>query len=130
VSLDAVLQEPERLLRPAGAGNLELLAALLVVGDEKFLHLVEQGLADIAQGFQILVVVRVNGDADQPVVAFGLAVFSLVGCDNADDAYLDEAADMGGCVHQHHDVERVAVLAEGRGQEAEVKSLIRGTTIY
>src|SRR6202012_3891741 len=117
----AVFQEPERLLWTAGTGNLEFLAALLVVGDEKLLHLVEERLADIADGFYILVVIRVNGNADEPVVAFGLSFFSLFGCDDADDAYVDEAANMRRGVHQNHNVERVAVLAESRGQEAEVE---------
>lgn len=73
----AALQNVDRLLGATGAGHLELLTALLVVGDEELLDLVEQRLADIANRFEIWMIVGVNGDAQKPVVTFGLAILSL-----------------------------------------------------
>src|SRR5205823_6019826 len=68
--LGARLQEFYRLARTAGARHLEFLAALLVVGNEKLLQLIEKRLAHILDGFQVLMVVGVDSDAQKPVIAF------------------------------------------------------------
>ena len=47
VGLDASFQKLYRLLRPPRSRHFEVLAALLVIGDEKFLQLIEQGFAHI-----------------------------------------------------------------------------------
>ena len=53
----------DSLFRTAGAGNFEFLTSLLVVRDEKLLQLVEQRLVHRIYGRQVLVIVRMNRDA-------------------------------------------------------------------
>src|SRR5579871_1245408 len=113
VSLNAVLQKPERFLRTARAGNLEFLTPLLVIRNEKLLYLIEQSFAYIIDGFYVLVVVRVDGNTNESVVTLAFPVFRLFGRDNANDTYFYKATDMGGRIHKDHDVQRVTVLSEG-----------------
>src|SRR5579871_2879694 len=68
VLLDAVLQELDRFLRAASAFDPELFPALLVVRDEELFELREQRLADIVDGFDVFVIVGVNGHAQQAVI--------------------------------------------------------------
>jgi hypothetical protein len=62
-----------------------------------------------------------NGDSKQPVILFGFPVLRLFGVDNTDDPNLDQAPDVRGRVHKHHDIERIAVVCERRGNEAKVE---------
>jgi hypothetical protein len=65
---DSVLEEGDRFLRPASVGDSEFFAALLVVGNKKFLDLREERLADIGDGFEILVLVGVDCGAEKTAV--------------------------------------------------------------
>src|SRR5258708_5698726 len=62
-----------------------------------------------------------DGDAKQAIVCFGLSVFGLFRVDDADSANFNQTPDMGRCVHEHHDVERIAVLTLCAGNESEVE---------
>jgi hypothetical protein len=42
------------------------------------------------------------------VLFLGPSVLRLLGVDDTDNPDMDQAADMSGRIHQHHDVERVA----------------------
>ena len=121
VSLDSAFEKLEGLLRSTRSGHSEFLPALFVIGDEKLLQLVEQGLAHIADGFQGLVIVGMDRDPQKPVIGFGFPVLNLFRRDDPDDAYIDETTDMSGRVHQNQYVKGVAVLTQRGGNKAEVK---------
>ena len=66
--------------------------------------------------------VGVDGYGKQAGIRFSFSILlGLVGFDDTYDADVKEAADMGGFVHEHENVERVAVFAERGRDEAEVE---------
>ena len=94
-----------------------------VIGDEEVLDLPEDARIEVAQGFDGVLVFIGFGDGDEAVVAGGLAfVFLfLAGLDGADEAGGDEASAKGRLIHKEEDVEGVAIVAFGGGNEAEVE---------
>src|SRR5690348_5020427 len=82
--LDPGVEVLQRLIWTAGAGDLELLAALLGVRDKEFLHLRKQGLAHVVDGPKMLMTIRVNGHSQKAVVLLGFPVLGLLGIDHAD----------------------------------------------
>jgi hypothetical protein len=75
--------------------DLELLSSLFVVGDEELFHLRQKGLVHVHDVVYIRVVVGMNCHAEQSIVGFRLPLFRLLRVDDADDTYLNEAADIG-----------------------------------
>jgi hypothetical protein len=111
-SLNASLEKLKSLLRATGTSYLKFLAALFVVRNEELFELRQHCLANVVNRFEVFMIVGMNRDAEQAVVGFGFSVFRLLGCDNPDDANLDQASDMRWCIHEDEDVERIAIFAE------------------
>src|SRR5579872_948078 len=101
--------------------HLEFLAAALVIRNEEFFDLIEQGLAYIVQRLDVLMIVGMNGDRYQSVVLDDLSFFYLLRFDYADNADVQQTTDMGRLVHEHHHVEWIAVLGQRGRNEAEVE---------
>jgi len=99
----------------------EFLSSLLVIRNEKRLHLGQQRLANVVYSFQALVIVGMNGDTEEAIVGFRFSILGLLGLDDADNAHVHKAADMGRRIHQHHDVERITVVYQGSRDEAKIK---------
>jgi hypothetical protein len=119
--LHSCLQERNGLFGPTGSRNSELFSSLLVVGDEKRFELIQERFTDIVDGIEIFVVIGMNGNAEKPVIRFFRAVLDLFRGDNANETNGDEATDMGRCVHEDEDVERIAIFAERRWDEPEIE---------
>ena len=92
--------------------HLELLATALVVGDEEFFDLIQKRLVDVVQRLDVLVIIRVNSDGQQPVVLRGLSLFCLPGLDNPDDTNIQQTTDMRRLVHEYHYVEGIAIVGQ------------------
>ena len=73
------------------------------------------------EGFNAGVVAGVVCHGDQPVIVLRLPRFGLLRLDDANQACRHQATGEGGRVHQHEDVEWVAVPTQRGGQEAEVE---------
>src|SRR6185436_17711262 len=70
--------------------------------------------------------VRVGGDGDETVVLLdGAVALALLRRDDADEARGDETASERRLVHQDEDVQRIAVAALRRRDEAEVEGKAR-----
>ena len=89
--------------------------------DEELFHLGQQSSADLLDRFDVFVLIRMNGHAQQAVILLFLAPLDLLGGNDPDDAHVDQAADMRRRIHQDKNVNRIAVLAEGRRNEPEVE---------
>ena len=87
-------QQLDRLFRPSRSGNAKFLSALLVVGHKEFLKLGQQRLADLINRREVFVVVGVDRRPKQSIIGLFLAVLNLFSRDDADQAYLDDAADV------------------------------------
>src|SRR5262249_15255670 len=67
------------------------------------------------------VLMRVNGDGDQTVIAERLTLFSLFRLDHSQQPAGYQAPAVGRLVHEKQEVARVAALAGGRRDETEVE---------
>ena len=95
--------------------------ASFVIGDEESLQLIEKRLAHIVDGFQVLLIIRMDCYPEKPVIALGLAALSLLRLDDSDNTNVDEATHMRRCIHEDQNVQGVAVFAKRGGNEAEVE---------
>src|SRR6266545_1426769 len=82
------------------AENLEDAPALLVVGDEEVLDLLEQVFRHVLERPELAIGARLGPDPDQPVVAFRLSSRVLFRFKNADQPDRDEKTGEGGLLHQ------------------------------
>ncbi|MPN07007.1 hypothetical protein SDC9_154266 [bioreactor metagenome] len=106
--------------RPGGA--LDRLAGLEVLVDgEEVLDLQQLELGDVLEVLQVVAAVVGDRHAQHLVVAAGLVTHP----EHADRAALDQAAREGRLRHQHHGVQRIAVLAQGGLDEAIVGGVLR-----
>ena len=64
---------------------------------------------------------RGAASSDEPIVPFRFAVLGLLGFDDANQPGPNLAADRDRFVQQNEDVERIAIVANGRGDEAKVE---------
>lgn len=122
IGANSDLQKLDGLLWASLAGDLKLLPALLVAGDEEFFCLPQKGRVYVRDTVQILVIVGMNSDTEKAVVRFGLSVLRLFSGDDANDAHFDETADVGRGVHQHHNVEWITILPQCAGIGCELIS--------
>ena len=121
VGLDAALEKLNRLRWITGVRDLELLAALLVVGYEEFFNLRQKGLAHIGNGVKIFVLVGMNRSPKKPAVLFCLAILRLLGIYDADDPNVDQTPDVSGRIHQNHNVKGIAIISHSRWNEPEIE---------
>src|SRR5262249_36772156 len=104
------------VVRAVPAERLELLALHLVVRHEEVLKLPQERIAQILERADVRVVERASGDGDEAVVPLGLTpALGLLRLDHAHKAGRHLAPGRHRLVQQHEDVERVAVVALGRG---------------
>jgi hypothetical protein len=92
VGLDADLEKPDRFSWAACVRDFEFLPALLVVRDEEFFDLRQQGFAYIGDRYEILMFVRMDCRSEKPAILFRLAVLRLLGIYDADDPHIDQTA--------------------------------------
>ncbi len=78
------------------ADDSELLPSLFVIGNEKLLYLIEQRLIHLIKRGEVLVIVGVDRNPDQPVVRKCLAIFRLPGFDYSDQADVQKTDDVSG----------------------------------
>ena len=63
-----------------------------------------------------------DGYGEQAGIGFKFSILlGLFGLDDTRDAHVEKTADMGGLIHAHENVERVAVLAECGGMKPKSK---------
>src|SRR6266481_4077147 len=67
---------------------------------------------------QYLVIVGVDSDTEKPIIALDPTVLRLLRRDDPSDANFNQASDVGRCIHQNQDVERIAVFTDCRGYKA------------
>jgi hypothetical protein len=90
--------------------HFEFLSPALVVRNKELFDLIQNRLADVVYRLQILVTIRVDGDANQAVICRPLAVLNLIGLDNPNHSDIKETSNVSGFVHQDHNVQGIAVL--------------------
>ena len=114
-------QELARSPRPAAPYDPQLLAVEPgIVGEEGF-DFRQQVRAEIIELLERLMGVRMRGHREEPVVALpGFALVLLLDLEHADQARGGDRSRRHGIVEEQQHVERVAVGAHGRGEEAEI----------
>jgi len=100
-------------------GN-ELAAFGAVVRDEEMLELIEQPFGEIVERSSGRTDLLGLGNADQPIVPDRDSALGLIRLDRAEQTNRHEAPDERGLVGDDHDVEWIAVVAMGPGNEPEV----------
>src|SRR6266542_5707326 len=103
------------------AENLEDAPALLVVGDEEVLGLLEQVFRHVLERLELAIGARLGRDTDQPVVAIRLSFLGLVRFQNADQSDWDETTGEEGFLHQDQHVDGISFCRGGRGDRTEVE---------
>ena len=91
-----------------------------VVVDEEVFELLDELFREVVEFFDVGVHVVGLGDGDEAVVADAFFAVDLLAADDADEARGDEAARESGLVHEKENVDGIAVVGEGAGEEAEV----------
>src|SRR6266513_97139 len=110
IFLPALRQDFLGALSPVSSFWLELLAALLVVVDEELLDLFDDGVGYVRQLPDVGKNLVHLGDGDQAIVALGFAILlRLNRFDDTDQPCRYDRASRYRFLHQHEDVERVAV---------------------
>jgi len=118
---DRLLQALHSFGRPVHTHHLELLSPALVIGDEEFFHLIEHRFRNFADRLDLFMTVGMYGDSDQAVILRGLAVLRLLGLNETDQADVQNAPDVRWFVHQHHDVDRIAIGSLGGRHKTEIE---------
>jgi hypothetical protein len=118
--LSGLCDEGEGGLFALDGEEFVLLAFELVVVDEEVLDLFDGFFGEVFDGFYVGPHVRCVGYGDEAIVAVGLLAVGLLAFDDADEAGHKSAAGEGGFIHKNEDVDGIAVVGEGAGEEAEV----------
>jgi hypothetical protein len=90
--------------------HFEFLSPALVVSNKELFDLIQNRLAHVVYRLQVLVTIRVDGDANQAVICRPLAILNLIGLDHSNHAYVKETTNVSRLVHQDHNVQGIAVL--------------------
>jgi hypothetical protein len=106
----------------APAANFDALALEILVDSEEVGDLAQHVGVDLGDVLHILVAGIALADAENLLVSEALVEH----LENADGADLHDAAGEAGRVDQDEAVERVAVVAEGRGDKAVVAGVVDG----
>jgi len=114
------LYELSRLFPLAHSEDLERFAFNTVVLDEECFNLFQQWFGQLVNVVDVGEARVVDFSRDQAIVALGLAVFRLLSLDRADQLTLNETAGKRRRIHQHQDVQRIAVIGFGLWNESEV----------
>src|SRR6185437_10289142 len=120
--LHAVFDDLHGLLGTAHIELFEVAIAQLVVVDEEGADFIGEVGPQVLQRLLVLMRLGMTGDGDQAVIPdpFLFVLLALARLHDADQPAADHAARDDRRIHQHEHIERVAVLAEGRGYETEV----------
>src|SRR5215471_17119999 len=65
--------------------------------------------------------VRFSGNRDQAIVPLGFTSLGLLRFDHSEQPRLDEATDEYRFVHQHEDIEGIAILSDRAGDRSEIE---------
>ncbi len=84
------------------------------------LDFIHELFVQITQSFDVAVRFGIGRDRDQAVVTFRFPVFGLFGFDHAQQSGRNKATREGRFVHQEEQIERVAIIAKGSRDKAEI----------
>jgi hypothetical protein len=116
-----MIQQFPRFLWPRTVDRLEFLVPERIVGLEERLDLIEQARPEIVESFDMRMDVSVCGDREQAIVPDPLcSLLPLFRFDDANEPDGQHTSDRHRTVHENQHVERIAILAERRWNEAEV----------